>query len=273
MIEAQQEGENEKFDPSRTEPARLMTWPSTIDSIDFHCGGFYGMVCVGAARGTGKTLLALSSALSAAADGWQVCYFAAEDDMDGLSVRFNNYMNSHPEQEPGIDNFHLFQTARGQTPKSLTEEVAGAIDIESDAPVLTVIDSLNSLVEMSRYSYFEGLSEFGLWAMLARRYSGGAASFLLISEVNSRGSIKAEKLPYLCDQVLVMQRGSGSDIVEMELQKSRRTPGVGELGKFVRAWNEGVFLSESQVDDRKLRVVQGGNQSEDRMTPETGNLF
>ncbi len=267
MRQALLPGENERINPHNVRPSPLITWPSTLAEVDERCGGFYGLVTIGASRGTGKTLLAVASSIEATAR-FQVCHFAAEDDADGLATRFNNYVNSHEAVIPHLDDWHLFQTARGQTPQSLLAEIERAVDPDSQKPILTVIDSVNSLVEMSDYAYFDGLTAFGLWAMLARRISRGHASFLYVSETNKANSIKAEKLPYWSDQVLVMTRGEGADIVEIELQKSRRTAGVGELGKFIRLWSQGEFISQAEVDGLRresLRVVKGGKA--ERLTP------
>ena len=263
MREALKEhSENEWIDIRNTTPEPIMTWPSTLDYIDRECGGFYGLVTLAARKGTGKTMLALGSGLQAAASGnWQVCYFASEDDQDGLATRFNLYMNAHPECAVGMNNFHIFQTGRGQRPHDLTIDIAGAVDLKSDIPLLVVIDSLNSLVEMSNYSYLDGLTQYGLWAMMSRRISKGGASFLLVSETNKRDEVKGEKLPYWSDQVVLMKRGSGEDVVEMTLDKSRRTGGVGEMGKYVRIWHEGCFMAEDAIVDARprLKVVSGGD--------------
>lgn len=267
MREALGEGKNVRINPNTVTPAPLITWPSTLAEVDERCGGFYGLVTIGAQRGTGKTLLAVGSSIEATAH-FQVCHFAAEDDADGLADRYNNYVNAHESVIPHLDDWHLFQTTRGQTPQSLLDEIEGAVDPDSPKPILTVIDSVNSLVEMSNYGYFDGLTAFGLWAMLARRISRGNAAFLYISETNKSNSIKAEKLPYWSDQVLVMTRGEGADIVEIELQKSRRTAGVGELGKFIRLWGSGEFISQAEVESLRresFRVVEGGKS--ERLTP------
>ena len=267
MRQALVPGENERINPHNIRPAPLITWPSTLTEVDERCGGFYGLVTVGAQRGTGKTLLAIGSSIEATKN-FQVMHFAAEDDADGLACRFNNYVNSHVSVLPNLDDWHLFQTTRGQTPQTLLSEIERAVDPGSPKPILTVIDSVNSLVEMSDYAYFDGLTAFGLWAMLARRISRGNAAFLYISETNKSNSIKAEKLPYWSDQVLVLTRGEGADIVEIELQKSRRTAGVGDLGKFIRIWNQGEFISEAELEGLRrdaFRVVKGGQP--ERLTP------
>jgi hypothetical protein len=259
------ESPNEYLDLQNGEPEPIMNWPSTLSYVDENCGGFYGLTTLAAAKGTGKTMLALASGISAAASGnWQVCYFAAEDDRHGLATRFNLFMNAHPECAVGMDNFHIFQTGRGQRPHDLTIDIAGAVDLTSDVPILVIIDSLNSLVEMSHYAYLDGLTQYGLWAMMARRISGGNASFLLVSETNKNGEAKGAKLPYWSDQVIMMKRGAGADIVEMTLDKSRRTGGVGEMGKFIRIWKDGCFVAQGELEaPRSLRVVGGGEFSPD----------
>lgn len=264
MQQALTEGRNERIDPQTVEPAPLICWPSTITEIDETCGGFYGMAVVGASRGTGKTLLGIGSSL-AATKTHQVCYFAAEDDADGLAIRFNHYVNAHKDVVPTLSDWHLFQTARSQTPALLMAEIQNACDANSDKPILVVIDSVNSLVEMSDYQYLDGLTQFGLWAMLSRRYSRGNAAFLLISETNRAGSVKGEKLPYWADQVLIMQRADDqSDVVQMELAKSRRTQGTGPLGKYIRVWHQGEFISQAELEELRrssFKVVEGGGGS------------
>ena len=254
---------NSAVDPSNVEVKDLITWPSTIAELDDK-SRFYGMVTLSAQRGTGKTMLAISSAIEACADGWQVFYFSAEDDAEGIAERFNNFCGSHPETARRLEasgRFHVFSTGRNQTPQTLMSEIESRVDFAVDQPILVVIDSINSLVEMSSYAYLDGLTEFGLWAMLARRFSGGNAAFLIVAETNKSGSVKGEKLPYWSDQVLAMRRSDGSDVVEIELQKSRRTGGVGELGKFIRIWRQGEFISQDEVETLRresLQVVQGG---------------
>lgn len=277
MKEALNGGENLRVDPRTVAPAPLITWPSTISEID-EISGFYGMVTIGAQRGTGKTLLSIGSSLEATKD-FQVCYFAAEDDADGLASRFNNYVNAHKDIIPTLDDWNLFQTTRGQTPESLIGEIESAVDLDSPKPILTVVDSINSLVEMSDYAYFDGLSAFGLWAMLARRISRGNAAFLYVSEANKANSVRGEKLPYWSDQVVMMTRGDGrTDVVEIELQKSRRTSGVGPLGKYIRVWHQGEFISQAELEGLRaaaFKVVKGGAEKRERPAEldATGELF
>jgi len=243
------------YDPQPPRP-----WPSTIHYVDTHCTGFYGLSVLAADKGTGKTLLATASSIEAAASReWQVVSFISEDDRDGYRDRFNLYVDSHPGSEACVGWLHPYFVGKGQTPASLLAEVRGAVDWDLDVPILTVIDSINSVVNLSGRRYLETLSEFGLWMMFARRLSGGLASFLVTSETNKSGHAKGEALPFWADVYLRMKKET-ENVVSMTLDKSRRTAGEGPMGKYFRKWAQGVF--ESSHEQPPLRVV--GEEYRDR---------
>lgn len=90
-------------------------WPSTIAPLDDLIGGFYGLTVLTAEKGTGKSTLALASALEAAGTHeWEVVYLAAEDDWDTFRERFGRYIAAHPDLDPW-DTFHVLSVGRGQT--------------------------------------------------------------------------------------------------------------------------------------------------------------
>ena len=98
------------------------------------------------------------------------------------------------------------------------------------------------------------------------RWRNGIRERLLVWFKNKAGSIKGEKLPFWSDVLLVMKRGA-NDIVEMDLQKSRRTQCPGELGKFIRIWQQGEFVSEAEIEGlrkKAFRVVEGGARPGDK---------
>jgi len=262
MIEALQAStENEYIDLREPyDPLPPKTWPSTLAYVDKHAGGFYGVSACTAEKGSGKTMLATSSAMAAAASGhWQVCMFLAEDDYDGFRERFNLNIDAHPELEDCIDNFHLFSVGRGQTPEMICADVACAVDAKMDTPILVVMDSINSIVNLGTGNYFDSLRAFGLWAMLARRISRGEASFLLTCESNKRGEAKAEQIPFWADVYLKMKKKS-DNVVEMWLDKTRRTAGEGPMGKHVRTWMAQRFYLHSDIPE--LRIVSGGRRED-----------
>lgn len=240
-------------------PRDLKTWPSTLDYIDTHCDGFYGMTTLAAEKGTGKTLLAIASAIEAAATGeWQVVYFAAEDDYDGFRTRFNQYLHEHPGAADCLTNFFFHSVGRSQSPLSITRDTQACVDRHKETPILIVFDSINSIVTLSGRPYLQALSELGVWAMLARRLSGGNVSFLITAETNKRGEAKGEALPFWSDCYLKLKKVKGSEnVVEIILDKTRRTAGEGPMGKFLRNWQTGRFERDRGAA-APFRVVQGG---------------
>lgn len=239
------------------DPQPPITWPSTITAVDRACKGFYGMTVVSAFKGTGKTMLARSSAIEAAASGkWQVVMFLAEDDYDGWRDGFNIYLNQHEHARECLPYLHVEQVGRNQTPDSLAMSALHRIDLLLDRPVLIVIDSLNSVVNLARGNYLQLLKDWGIWCMLARRLSRGRVSFLLTSEANKSGNAKGEGLPYWADVHLKMSKCTDA-VVEMELDKTRRTGGEGPLGKYKRAVGRGLFLTEEELYGERPRLVVG----------------
>ncbi len=251
--------ENEPWDLTEPyDPQPPLTWPSTITALDRVTGGCYGMTVISAQKGTGKTMLARSSAIEAAASGeWQVVLFLAEDDYDGWRDGFNIYLTQYPEMQACLPYLHVEQVGRNQTPATLAMSALHRIDLLLDRPVLIAIDSINSVVNLSNSNYLQRLGEWGIWCMLARRLSRGRVSFMLTSEANRAGNAKGEGLPYWAD--LHLKMGKRSDmVVEMDLDKTRRTGGEGPLGKHRRAVARGRFLTEEELyDGRPLRAVGG----------------
>lgn len=251
---------NEYLDLS-AESLRPITWPSTLPMIDTHCDGFYGLTVFAAEKGTGKTMLAVSSAIEAASCGeWHVVYFLAEDDADGFRERFNTYLNAHPESAENFGNFSVIQVGKNQTPRDLKDEIASAVDWTVDLPILIVIDSINTVVNLGTGNYLRQIQEFGIWAMLSRRLSRGLVSFMLTTEANKRGESKGEALPYWADVYVQMKKKSDS-VVEFTLAKTRRTGGEGTMINYRRNWDQGCFVSNSpytQFKRENLKVVDGG---------------
>jgi len=245
------------------DPQPPLRWPSTITAVDRVCKGFYGMTVISATKGTGKTMLARSSAIEAAASGkWQVVLFLAEDDYDGWRDGFNIYLNEYEHARECLQYLHVEQVGRNQTPDSLSLATLHRIDWSLDRPVLIVIDSINSVVNLSSGSYLHLLKDWGIWCMLARRLSRGRVSFMLTSEANRSGNAKGEGLPYWADVHLKMRKLTDR-VVEIDLDKTRRTGGEGPLGKHKRAVGRGRFLTEDELyGERPLRVV-GGNEDWD----------
>lgn len=238
----------------------LQRWPSNIDYIDYHCGGFYGLSVILGGQKTGKTMLALGSCIEAAAtEEWQVVYLCAELDQHEMATRINRYFNAHPSSTSCQDFLHIVFVGKGQTPEMIQAHIERVTD-PGGPPILVCMDSINTITEMSGRNYLSTLRDYALWAMLARRMSNGAASFLIVSETNKIGGAKGGKLEFWADQLVKISRpkkqhGSlGLVPIKMELLASRRTGGEGDMGIYLRNQKTCRF----QAEDERPKLSRAG---------------
>jgi len=258
-IQAMREGlerqtDNKPIEIKRGEVAeKPRFWPSTLLPVDRGMGGLYGFSSITGFPGLGKSMLAIGSALSAAAGGWQVVHFFAENDLDDIGERVNLFIDTHPETEAGCTNYHPIAVGFGQDQYTICGTTCMTIDWMLDAPVLVVVDSANSVVNMnSRAKYLEGLKNLGMWMMAARKLSKGAVSFLVTNEANKSGAAKGEGIPFWADVDLRMGRVDGSKkLVRFSMEKTRRTEGL-EMGVMARDWARGEFLVQEELEQRAV---------------------
>lgn len=233
-------------------------WASTLSYVDIHCGGFYGVSTLAGRGGVGKSMLAFASAIEAAASlEWQVVYLQAEMDSAELARRGDAYLAAHPAASDAVERLTMIHLPRGGTLMRLAETICAACDHE-DSPLLVVLDSINTAAELLEKPYLIALRDLALWAMMSRRLSRGAVSWLIVSELNKAGGVRGDKLTYWSDLVLTMKRPSARaapNIVELELAKSRSTGGEGSMGKYVRRWQSFDFLPERELERPVLKVV------------------
>lgn len=239
-----------KFDENVTDT--LQRWPSNIEYIDYHCGGFYGLTVILGGMKTGKTLMALGSCIEAAAsEEWQVVYLCAELDEHEVAMRLNRYFNAHPASKSCEDFLHIVFVGKGQTPEMIQFQIE-LVTAGDGPPILVCMDSINTITEMSGRNYLSTLRDFALWAMLSRRMSNGAASFLIVSETNQIGGAKGGKLEFWADQVIKIESkrtggAAGLVPVKMTLMASRRTGGEGDMGIYLRNQQTCRFQAESDA--------------------------
>lgn len=233
----------------------LPRFPSTLEPIDRNYGGFFGVTSLIAAPGIGKTMLAWASALqTAATQKWNVVYFCAELDMGEMIERRAREFTAHEVAIDGADFLTMVQVGIGQTPFDFCCDLA---QLDPDLPILVVIDSINTVASLSKQDYLRMLESFAMWAMMARRLSRGAASFLLISETNKRGNSKGEKLEFWSDLALQMDGKKNETAVDFTITKIRRGMWK-KLPLFHRRWEANRFYTEEQLDrlrQPRLRVV------------------
>jgi hypothetical protein len=240
----------------------LPRWPSNIVHLQRHCGGFYGLAVVLGAEKCGKTMLALGSCIEAAATGeWQVVYFGAELDNVEMAMRLTRYFEAHPSAVDAEEFLHVVSIGKGQTPEHLQQEIEQHTN-PAGPPVLVCMDSINTLAEMSGRDYLKTLRDYALWAMLSRRISNGAVSFLIVSETNHQGGAKGGKLEFWADQVLKMgrtktQASTGIVPVKMNLMASRRTGGEGDMGIYLRNQKTCRFCTEEELERPQFERAGG----------------
>lgn len=234
----------------------LPRWPSNIEAIDQVYGGFFGMTALISEPGLGKTTVALTSALQAAATRkWNVIFFGAEVDDDEIQNRRAREMRTHPEALEGVDNFRFVHVGKGQGVEDFIGEMM-TIDIE--LPILAVFDSINTIVQMHGGDYLRKLSEFCIWAAFARKISRGAFSALIVSETNKNGRSKGEQLEFWSDLAISMKGRPEETVVDFNIEKNRREQWI-MLGTLTRHWKTSRFYTQEQLQrlssGRHLRAV------------------
>jgi len=231
-------------------------WPATVDFLDTIMGGFYGLTCFASMPGLGKSTLALASAIEAAASlKWNVLYINAEMGEDVLAPRLDQYLTAHPDAEDACDHMAIVNVTRGYTIQDLLEAAVGIAG--DDRPILTVIDSINTTATLMDGAFLDNVRNIALFCMMARRVSRGAASFLVISELNRSGGAKGMNVEYWSDVVVKLAGEKEKGWVRMKLQKSRATAGEREERKLVRVHHTSRFLSREDLENQRLRAVHG----------------
>lgn len=231
------------------------TWTSSVKLVDDRIRqrdgsrGMYGAAAIAGEGKIGKSTLGIGSGLEAAATlEWDVRYFDAELDDGEFEERKGRYVEAHPACADAELCFKAYHVGRGVTCEEL---LLLCNDDPSLQPMLIVFDSVNTIAKLMRTRYLEALEGLCLWAMLARRISGGAASFLLIAETNKGGGIKGEQLQYWADLIVRLREPKEKGFVDIDITHSRRTPS-GQVGRFQRDTDVMSFRSPYEP---RLRVV------------------
>jgi predicted ATP-dependent serine protease len=228
-------------------------WPSSIPKLDsLLLGGLYGVTAIASEGKVGKSTLAIASAIKAAATmDRQVKYFNGELSVTEFEDRLQRFLRAHPDCADAESMLDIYHVGRGVSPEELT---VLCDDHPGPEPLLVVLDSINTIATLSGRSYFPAMDAFGIWAMMARRYSDGAASFLLVSETNKSGGIKGEKLQFWADCVVRLKEPADRAWVDIEVTHSRRTPS-GLVGKYLRHTPSASFREAGTEEVPRPRAV------------------
>ena len=238
----------QEFTSEHSGKDELPRFPSNLEPIERYYGGFFGVTSLIAEPGIGKTMLAWSCALTAAAtQKWNVVYFGGEMDEGEMIERRAREMSTHETAIDGVDYLKMVQVGIGQTTFDFCCEIAG---MDCELPTLIVMDSINTIATLSRRDYLRTLEDFAIWAMMARRLSRGAASFLLVSETNKRGNSKGEKLEFWSDLAINMAGKKDETAVDFTIRKVRRGQWQ-HIGLMHRNWSDNRFYTEDQMRKRR----------------------
>lgn len=240
-----------------TTPGEAKRFESTISWIDLLTnGGYYGLAVLGGRPGLGKSMLGRAASMQAAASGdWNVIHIDAEHPADELEEKFQTYIDQHAGAEAAIDNLRIVHVPRGITIEDLVVQIGEVIG--DDRPVLTVVDSINTIAQLMRGPYLDNLRDLALWAMMARRISRGSASFLMMSELNKLGGAKGGNLEHWADVFVQLDGDRQAGWVTVTLKKTRSTAGEGQQKKMVRLPQITRFLTEAEASDRSGQGERG----------------
>jgi KaiC/GvpD/RAD55 family RecA-like ATPase len=219
-------------------------WPSGVIRLDQRTGGgFYGVTCLAGFAKLGKSLLALASAVEAALAGWLVIYFNAEVTEPEMANRVLRYCGGNPKAELA-ERLQIVTVSPNVVLADFVRRIVQGLDMETER-VLVVVDSINRVATYMQdhstgFGYFDGLHRIAEYAMVVRRETLGAVSWLLVSETNRGGQVKGATLEYMADLVLRMRPGKEPTQVELTLAEARESAG-GALGLYERRWQTGTF--------------------------------
>jgi hypothetical protein len=227
--------------------------------VDFR-GGFTGLTVVAGHKKLGKSVVALRSALLAAASGWRVFYLDGENKPFIFAQRVKNFFGgaSHTSWPDWMaERFTAIRMRQSMTMRHAAELVATRI-VELDERVLIVVDSLNRLAKRRARggSYFAQLQEIVDWSVTVTTESDGRCGVLLISELNRDGGAVGMDVEYASDVLLFLRDTNRPRSVSMELV-SRAGPG-GHLGDYVRNYAE---LRFDPMHDPDVSVVDAQSRA------------
>lgn len=220
-------------------------WPSGLTSVDDLNGGFCGLTVIAGPPKSAKSQAALRSAISAAATGWPVRYFDAENSPRELQIRLERLMEVDALPDAKLLGFRLTEI-RGGKQCDMSWLAACAVEgLEQAERVLIVIDSLNTLAEElcaaanGTLGYFSAINQVIDWSRKARRLSSGRCAFILVSETNKLGGVKGQRAEYVADCVIKASPCGYNPARKMrrvELELLCRGGASMELGKHVVNW-------------------------------------
>ena len=228
-------------------------WPSGIDALDEETGGgFYGATVVAGEPGTGKSLVAIRSALRAAAQGWRVVYLDSELGVENIKSRLNALRKGDQQDYDRVMNavhrrlhFASLDTLRSGL-GAIYNHVVKRIEAE-DERLLVVVDHVHDTARgMQRAGVQAAGGEFGFYRMIeaigdaakqSRRETDGMIGWLLVAELNAAGRVRGGQLDYAGEMVVSLRKPkdlrNAGNVTEVIVTKGREG-GEKHYGQYFR---------------------------------------
>lgn len=256
----------ERVDPDAPMPVQP-TFPVGLIGESPTLRTLQGATVLSGAPSSGKSYLAISTALDACAMGWEVFYLSAEMHNALVRDRAARAQATHGASEWNlIDNdfraaalenaqrgrlpetFHTIDVGIGVTLDALLEHLIANMTAR---PTLVIFDSLSSFVDNmvavqgSDTFKMADLREVMKWIVNVRRLTSGKVAFLLLSELNREGRAKGRFVDHRCDVAISMRPDEDAGSVKhIAVTKSWWGP-TGTVGAFFLDWEMGRLRRSS----------------------------
>jgi len=178
-------------------------WPTGLAGPVATLPNFRGVTILTGGPSSGKSFLAIASAVQATRAGWDVLYLSSEMGDRVLARRFSDYCAGNlPER------LHVQCVSFGANVSALVDLVAEQVGV---APMLVIFDSISSFVDQAiTPADSEDVHQIGplrqllMWALNVKRNTEGVVSFLVLSETNREGRTKGRFGDHKADLVVTL---------------------------------------------------------------------
>ncbi len=220
--------------------------------------GWQGVSVIDGEAATGKSILALGTALELAHEGKCVVYFDAENGSARTQRRIRRWYR--PSQWPDTfasiagRTFFYFNVWHGHELVQIAETAAECVDKDHDGALLA-FDSLNAIARRllrKRENELEKVAKMLGWMDEVTQRTHGRVAFLALCERNRLGGVKGHTAEYTCTTRIEITRADDGrkDEVKLTLAKDRDADCPVYLGVFQRQYERGRFVRQGGWDRR-----------------------
>jgi KaiC/GvpD/RAD55 family RecA-like ATPase len=223
-------------------------WSTGITGLDLHTGGgWHGFSGLVGDEGTGKSDLALRSAIHAAhpnedSGGWEVYYVNGELDRYDLRERFARLATDLGDSyvEAAAEHLCVYHLSRGKTLGDIVRFLERDVLLRGARRAVVIFDTVDTIAAWSQ-EYLLGLQDIYLWAMGLRILVPDLASVLCVAEPNRDGRGKGRRLEKWSDFVVSMRASARNPgCVAFQVTKGRYSGRV-DLLEWRHDWQRCAF--------------------------------